>query len=352
MPGGYGTDESLPWSPHGDTGYQAPSGVVTSTDGSNQGIANIKAQAEAAKTDPKILADIAASTVSQPTTSFVDYEGAMSNEAREALREEQGFNYPSMMDTRNYGDTYNTDNPYYPTGNIQTSQLLPEQKPLTQPSKFMLANVIADEISKNPKYGKAFSPQHPLGKIIATNRWGDPIMDSSGNPIYTTFGKNIVDKISESWDPKNPIDITQPGEFEEHFANFEELDKYERDFWREEEARRAGEKGEQRRYGRRYGGGQRERNLALLQFLQGGLPTKKRESTQPFFDKLKPQYDPEEARMALSEGLFSKIIPGGAFNPKAMKRLVTSWGSGYTNPRYANVAARGGIMSAWNNMRR
>ena len=105
MPGGYGTDESLPWSPHGDTGYQAPSGAVTSTDGSNQGIANIKAQAEAAKTDPKILADIAASTVSQPTTSFVDYEGAMSNEAREALREEQGFKRPSMMDTKNYGDT-------------------------------------------------------------------------------------------------------------------------------------------------------------------------------------------------------------------------------------------------------
>jgi len=113
-----------------------------------------------------------------------------------------------------------------------------------------------------------------------------------------------------------------------------------------------GEPGGGRRYGRRYGGGQRERNLALLQFLRGGLPTKKRESTQPFFDKLKPQYDPEEARLALDKGLFSKIIPGGAFNPEAMKRLVTSWGSGYTNPRYANVAARGGIMSAWNNMRR
>ena len=328
MPGGYGEDESLPWAGHGDTGYKAPSGAVTSTSGSNQGIANIKAQAEAAKTDPKILADIKASTVSQPTTSFVDNT-----------------------------TPYNTDNPYYPTGSIATSQLLPEQKPLTQPSKFMLANVIADEISKNPKYweksfeGKQGIPPNTLGKIIATNRWGDPIMDSSGNPIYTTFGKNIVDKISESWDPKNPIDITQPGAFEEHFANFEELDKYERDFWREEEARRAGEKGRER-YGRRYGGGQRERNLALLQFLQGGLPTKKRESTQPFFDKLKPQYDPEEARTALDKGLFSKIIPGGAFNPEAMKRLVTSWGSGYTNPRYANVAARGGIMSAWNNMRR
>ena len=300
---------------------QIPPPTTTTNHNLNTGIANIKAQAEVAKTDPKILADIAASTVSQPTTSFVDNT-----------------------------TPYNTDNPYYPTGNIATSQLLPEQKPLTQPSKFMLANVIADEISKNPKYGKAFSPQHPLGKIIAVDSRGNPIMDSSGNPIYTNFGKKVVDEIYESYDPNNPIDITQPGAFEEHFANYEQLDKYERDFWREEEARRAEEKGEQRRYGRR--GSQRDRNLALLRFLKGGLPTKQRESTQPFFDKLKPQYDPEEARMALEKGLFSKIIPGGAFNPAAMKRLVTSWGSGYTNPRYANVAARGGIMSAWNNMRR
>jgi len=284
------------------------------------GIANIKAQAEAAKTDPKILADIAASTVSQPTTSFVDNT-----------------------------TPYNTDNPYYPTGNIATSQLLPEQKPLTQPSKFMLANVIADEISKNPKYGKAFSPQHPLGKIIAVDSRGNPIMDSSGNPIYTTFGKKVVDKVYESWDPDNPIDITQPGAFEEHFANFEELDKYERDFWREEEARRAGEKGRER-YGRRYGPrSQRDRNLALLQFLQGGSPIKQLEKSG-FMGSMESAY--QDAPETLQKGLFSKIIPGGAFNPEAMKRLVTSWGSGYTNPRYANVAARGGIMSAWNNMRR
>jgi len=315
--------------------HHAPSGAVTSTDGSNQGIANIQAQAEAAKTDPKILADIAASTVSQPTTSFVDNT-----------------------------TPYNTDNPYYPTGNIATSQILPEQKPLTQPSKFMLANVIADEIAKNPKYAKAIKgaslapsgtlasrgPQHPLGKIIAIDSSGNPIMDSSGNPIYTNFGKKVVDEIYESYDPNNPIDITQPGAFEEHFANYEQLDKYERDFWREEEARRAEEKGEQRRYGRSYGPRDaRDRKMALLRFLQGGSPIKNLEKS-PFMAGMKAAY--QDAPETLSEGLFSKIIPGGAFNPKAMKRLVKSWGSGYTNPRYANVAARGGIMSAWNDMRR
>ena len=355
MPGGYGTDETTPWGPHGDTGYVAPAPAPAQPSGGPPSILNPPppVQTQNVLTGPvgatQLEIDIATGGTQQPTESFVDYEGAMSNEAREALRAEQGFEYPSMMDTENYGDTYNVDNPYYSTGHIATSQLLPEQKPLTKPSKFMLANVIADEISKNPKYGKAFKAQHPLGKIIAVDSKGNPILDSSGNPIYTTFGKKVVDKVYESYDPENPIDITQPGAFEEHFASYEELDKYERDFWREEEARRAEEKGEQRRYGRRYGGGQRDRNLALLQFLRGGSPIKNLEKS-PFMAGMKAAY--QDAPETLSEGLFSKIIPGGAFDPKAMKRLVTSWGSGYTNPRYANVAARGGIMSAWNDMRR
>jgi len=298
---------------------QIPPPTTTTNHNLNTGIANIKAQAEVAKTDPKILADIAASTVSQPTTSFVDNT-----------------------------TPYNTDNPYYPTGNIATSQLLPEQKPLTQPSKFMLANVIADEISKNPKYGKAFSPQHPLGKIIAVDSRGNPIMDSSGNPIYTTFGKKVVDKVYESWDPDNPIDITQPGAFEEHFANYEELDKYERDFWRDQQDTSGGE-----RYGRRYGRGQREHNLALLRALAGGSPTRKLEKSGFMASMVDPYA--EETRIAGEKGIFSGLFgnPGQTgISGRGMKKLLQSWGSGYSNPLYANVAARGGIMSAWNNMRR
>ena len=101
-------------------------------------------------------------------------------------------------------------------------------------------------------------------------------------------------------------------------------------------------------YGYNYRGSQRDRNLALLQFLQGGSPIKQLEKSG-FMGSMESAY--QDAPETLEKGLFSKIIPGGAFNPEAMKRLVTSWGSGYTNPRYANVAARGGIMSAWNNRR-
>ena len=65
---------------------------------------------------------------------------------------------------------------------------------------------------------------------------------------------------------------------------------------------------------------------------------------------MKPAY--QDAPKTLEEGIFKNVIPGGAFTADAMRRLIKTFGSGYSNPRYANVAARGGIMSAWNDMRR
>ena len=219
MPGGYGTVDT-PWGTAGDRGpvkspVSTPSRQITL---------------------PPVVSDaeIAASGTQQPTTQFANIPSG---------------NIPGTpLKTPPQDYTYNMhgDNPYYPTGNIQTSQILPEQKPLTQPSKFMFANVIADEIAKNPKYweksfeGKQGIPPNTLGKIIAVDSRGNPILDSSGNPIYTRFGKDVVDRVSEGWDPDNPIDITLPGAFEEHIANYEELDKYERDFWRDQPADEGG----------------------------------------------------------------------------------------------------------------
>ena len=326
MPGGYGPGY---WTPSG--GQEPPSAPAPSSGGGgggNQGgpghpggydpnqtpITTV----DYTKPQTQLEIDIATGGTQQPTDSFVDTT-----------------------------TPYNTDNPYYSSGHIATSQLLPEQKPLTKPSKFMLANVIADEISKNPKYVEAFKSQHPLGKIITVDSSGNPILDSSGNPMYTTFGKKVVDKVYESYDPENPIDITQPGAFEEHFASYEELDKYERDFWREEEARRA--EREEEGYGRGYGRSQRDRNLALLRALRKGSPIKQLEKSG-FMASMKDPYASEMIETG-EKGIFSKTTLAG-LKPKDMQRLIKSWGSGYTNPKTANVAARGGIMSAWNNMRR
>ena len=94
---------------------------------------------------------------------------------------------------------------------------------------------------------------------------------------------------------------------------------------------------------------QRERNSRLLQFLNAGLPIKQLEQSG-FMSSMKDPYASDQAK-ALQEGIFKGAIPGGAFTPEAMRRLLKTFASGYSSPRYANVA-RGGIMSAWNDMRR
>ena len=94
---------------------------------------------------------------------------------------------------------------------------------------------------------------------------------------------------------------------------------------------------------------QRERNARLLQFLNAGLPIKNLEQSG-FMESMKDPYSEEVAR-AGKEGIFKNVIPGGAFTSDALRRLIKTFGSGYSSPRYANVA-RGGIMSAWNDMRR
>ena len=97
---------------------------------------------------------------------------------------------------------------------------------------------------------------------------------------------------------------------------------------------------------------QRERNSRLLQFLNAGLPIKQLEQSG-FMSSMKDPYAADQAK-ALQEGIFKGIYgqPGqGGISSEAMKRLLKTFASGYSSPRYEN-RARGGIMSAWNDMRR
>ena len=86
----------------------------------------------------------------------------------------------------------------------------------------MIGNLFAAELAKDPKYGKEFVdpgqgiyPTNTLGKIMAVDDSGNMILDSSGNPIFTGFGKQMVDEFQANWDPSNPMDITLPGVFKE-----------------------------------------------------------------------------------------------------------------------------------------
>jgi len=86
----------------------------------------------------------------------------------------------------------------------------------------------------------------------------------------------------------------------------------------------------------------RGRTFDLLRFLQAGLPQKGMEQSG-FFSEMKDPYATDVSE-ALNKGIFSGAIGQGVMDPKSLRRLITSFGSGETKPRYANVA-KGGIVS-------
>ena len=86
----------------------------------------------------------------------------------------------------------------------------------------------------------------------------------------------------------------------------------------------------------------RGRTFDLLRFLQAGLPQKGMEQSG-FFNEMQDPYASDVSE-ALNKGIFSGAIGQGVMNPRGLKRLIRSFGSGVTKPRYANVA-KGGIVS-------
>ena len=169
-----------------------------------------------AEQQAQIEADIALSTFSQPTETFAGTG--------------EGSQYSGI------GSPYFTSG--YPDA-LWGSNVVPEQKPITNPSDMMIGNLLAYELSKDPKYGPGekgefVGPGSPstntLGKIMAVDSKGQMILDSSGNPIFTEFGKQMVDEFQANWDPSNPMDITLPGVFKEMAGDV--IGK-EKDFWEE-----------------------------------------------------------------------------------------------------------------------
>jgi hypothetical protein len=86
----------------------------------------------------------------------------------------------------------------------------------------------------------------------------------------------------------------------------------------------------------------RQATFDKLRFLQAGLPQKGMEQSG-FFGEMTDPYAGDVSE-ALNKGIFSGAMGQGVFDPKGLRRLITSFGSGVTKPRYANVA-RGGIIS-------
>ena len=221
MPGGYGT--SGPWGSAGETYSQPepswqPSGgppsvlnpppQVWEEDEDKTPIETVGgldlswATGSTAEQQAQIEADIALSTFSQPTETFAGTG--------------EGSQYSGI------GSPYFTSG--YPDA-LFGSTVIPEHKAITNPSDMMIGNLLAYELSKDPKYTKEFyDPDSPyiedqatntLGKIMAVDAEGNMILDSSGNPIFTGFGKEMVDEFQANWDPSNPMDITLPGVFKE-----------------------------------------------------------------------------------------------------------------------------------------
>jgi|TARA_Y100000034_G_C6830841_1_gene374994 hypothetical protein len=86
----------------------------------------------------------------------------------------------------------------------------------------------------------------------------------------------------------------------------------------------------------------RQETLDKLRFLQAGLPTRQVDQ-QTFFNEMVDPYAADTAE-ALEKGIFSGAMREGLFDPKGLRRLITSYGSGVAKPLFANVA-RGGIVS-------
>jgi len=272
-----------------------------------------------------------------------------------------------------------TTNPYYTT----EGTFIPEQKPIPAPSDFMVGNVIADALaaqSVNPGYAKSwdYNPKNPerlgtydnegrivgqsptLGKIFAVDRFGDPVMDSSGNPIKTNYGTDIIKYVQDQLQEpgRGAIDLSLygakgPTGFFENILSPEELRDYQDTWWRDYGDPGGGGYGD---WGDRDYSAEREARQQGLFYGPRALPQREMEQ-QGFFNTLgskirNPFLEAVGETLAINpegrSGLYGKTV----FHPKMRKPwgLEKEYATGTRSPLYEN-RARGGIISAWENRR-
>ena len=108
-----------------------------------------------------------------------------------------------------------------------------------------LANVhgALDVDGEATKYGLSYEGKtgqlgtgHTLGSFIAVDSQGKPILDSQGKPVFTSLGKYIHDDFQDKGyiGQNQYIDPSMMGELKDMVGQLshENLQEYERDFWR------------------------------------------------------------------------------------------------------------------------
>jgi hypothetical protein len=461
MPGGYGTDESLPWGPHGDTGYQAP----TPSGGGQQGgpghpggydpnrnrpqVTTPKVTAPPVKTgivDTNVFTAGSSDDPYGEKGDYIDYDyvnpntgltvgQSMADRTHAALEgmnqksaqvqqsqflanalksgdinkeqlqgymesgilpghiaEKGGLAEFSGYDTHGnpiYVDP-TTGKPYDPRGKFTAGMSEDLSDLQFMQSEGVYGGVSGLEAEVNKQKGSIVSElgkmktqglnsnqikerlkQDPNFASLAKLHGYEGSMDDIFNPTDTVAG-SVGDWIMANTTQPDPgakglgavgYDPTGVHTWNEIQDNPELYEKYlnRGTLWDDPLSgilKAPGEppqrgQGEYNRYRNRYGRGAYDRKMALLQALAGGSPMRKQEKSG-FMESMVDPYA-EETRIAGEKGIFSGLFGKAGqtgVSGEGMKRLLKSWGSGYTNPLHANVAARGGIMSAWNDMRR
>jgi hypothetical protein len=190
MPGGYGTDESLPWGSSGDTGYVAPASTGTPNFGPpGQGGNNL----------PPVVPTVPVADTTQTTPDPTGRSAALKSAADESVDNYllgiaemmQGMDEPPLAIDPETGQAIRSGgfkrfNPE--TGELDWASGQEYVDPFTGTGD---KGALLSDVERSQLFANQLGTG--LGSMIATNDYGEPIFDSSGNVIYTGLGENLMD---------------------------------------------------------------------------------------------------------------------------------------------------------------